>query len=379
MRLGGLGKFGRLSGAQLGKFSDALLDTFDLDQFDQMLLIFLTRRRQHIALSNDLEQIVLLVINRAEDQSWTAELLLAARLAAPASEALMIFGQQFGAAVRAPTGMALQNTIRAANGQLDVGPWRARLAEAEGRVCRVEISSAQPPDFGTGFLVGPDVLMTNWHVVENVISGLVPADKVCLRFDYKVLDDGVAVNSGTEHRLAPGTKADWLLYESAYSAADLSTAPAQDAGRDELDCVLLRLSQLAGDESPGAPSQLVQGAQARGWVPLPRVVHDFAQSSSLFILQHPDGKPLKLTLDTMSVQGTNGNGTRVRYSTNTEPGSSGSPCFDANWNLIALHHAGDPRYNKLRAAEYNQGVPVSAIVDALTRAHKLDLLGTAAG
>ena len=260
MRLGGPGKFGKLSGAQLGQFRDALLDAFSLARFDEMLLIFLTRRREHIALGSDFTQIVLLVINTAEDESWTAELLGAARLAAPANEALMIFGQQFGAAVKAPIGTALQNTIRAANGQLDVGPWRARLSEAEGRVCRVEIASAQPPDYGTGFLVAPDVLMTNWHVIENVITGLVPADKVCLRFDYKVLDDGVAVNSGTEHRLAPGAKVDWLLHESPYSAADLSAAPVEDAGRDELDFVLLRLSQAAGNESPGAPSQLVQDA-----------------------------------------------------------------------------------------------------------------------
>ena len=379
MRLGGPGNFGRVSGAQLGQFRDALLDTFNLARFDEMLQVFLTRKREHIALGNDLRHIVVLVISTAEDEGWTAELLGAARLASPANEALMIFGQQFGAAVKAPTGTALQNTIRAGNGQLDVGPWRARLAEAEGRVCRIEIASAQPPDYGTGFLVAPDVLMTNWHVVESVITGLVPADKVCMRFDYKVLDDGVAVNPGTVHRLAPGAKVDWLLHESPYSAADLSATSAQDAGRDELDFVLLRLGQPAGDESPGAPSQLVQDARPRGWVPLPRVTHGFAPLSSLFILQHPDGKPLKLTLDTTSVQGTNGSGTRVRYTTNTEPGSSGSPCFDANWNLIALHHSGDPRYSKLRPAAYNQGVPVAAIVDALARANKLDLLGAAAG
>lgn len=379
MRLGGPGNFGKLSGAQLGRFRDALLDAFNLARFDEMLLIFLTRRREHIALGSDLNQIVLLVITTAEDESWTAELLGAARLAAPANEALMIFGQQFGAAVKAPIGTALQNTIRAGNGQLDVGPWRARLAEAEGRVCRIEIASAQPPDYGTGFLVAPDVLMTNWHVVENVITGLVPPDKVCLRFDYKVMDDGVAINSGTEHRLAPGNKVDWLLHESPYSTADLSAAPVQDASRDELDFVLLRLAQAVGEESPGAPSQLVQDARPRGWVPLPRVAHSFSQGSSVFILQHPDGKPLKLTLDATSVQGTNGSGTRVRYTTNTEPGSSGSPCFDANWNLIALHHSGDPRYSKLRPAAYNQGVPVAAIVDALARANKLDLLGAASG
>ncbi len=29
----------------------------------------------------------------------------------------------------------------------------------------------------------------------------------------------------------------------------------------------------------------------------------------------------------------------IQYVSKTEPGSSGSPCFDENWNLVALHHA----------------------------------------
>jgi V8-like Glu-specific endopeptidase len=34
-----------------------------------------------------------------------------------------------------------------------------------------------------------------------------------------------------------------------------------------------------------------------------------------------------------------GNG-KLQYTTKVASGSSGSPCFDANWNLVALHHAG---------------------------------------
>ena len=93
MRLGGPGNFGRVSGTQFGQFRDALLDAFNLARFDEMLQVFLTRKREHIALGNDLRHIVVLVISTAEDEAWTAELLGAARLASPANEALMIFGQ----------------------------------------------------------------------------------------------------------------------------------------------------------------------------------------------------------------------------------------------------------------------------------------------
>ena len=62
---------------------------------------------------------------------------------------------------------------------------------------------------------------------------------------------------------------------------------------------------------------------------------------------------MKLAIDTQSVIGVNANGTRVRYKTNTEGGSSGSPVFDMLWNLSALHHYGDPSYS---SPTYNQGV-----------------------
>ena len=55
----------------------------------------------------------------------------------------------------------------------------------------------------------------------------------------------------------------------------------------------------------------------------------------------------------------NGNATRVRHRTNTAGGSSGSPSFDGNWNLLALHHTGDPSF--LTMPKYNQGVMIDAI------------------
>ena len=64
---------------------------------------------------------------------------------------------------------------------------------------------------------------------------------------------------------------------------------------------------------------------------------------------------MKLAMDTEAVAGLNGNGTRLRYRTNTEPGSSGSPVFSMDRDLVPLHHYGDPKYlNPL----FNQGEPI---------------------
>ena len=48
----------------------------------------------------------------------------------------------------------------------------------------------------------------------------------------------------------------------------------------------------------------------------------------------------------------------MRHTVPTEPGSSGSPLFDSDWRLIALHHAGDPATVK---PEFNEAIPIAKI------------------
>ena len=61
----------------------------------------------------------------------------------------------------------------------------------------------------------------------------------------------------------------------------------------------------------------------------------------------------------------------VHYRTPTEPGSSGSPVFDDQWRLIAIHHANRPDMRKLNGKpgtyEASEGISILAIVEEMRR------------
>ncbi|RMH18219.1 MAG: hypothetical protein D6696_13565 [Acidobacteria bacterium] len=80
------------------------------------------------------------------------------------------------------------------------------------------------------------------------------------------------------------------------------------------------------------------------------------------VIQHPRGRPKEVALHDNRVE-------RVldrvlRYRTDTEPGSSGSPVFDNDWQLVALHHAGELQDG---GKALNEGIRISAIVAHLRR------------
>src|SRR5262249_22647698 len=146
----------------------------------------------------------------------------------------------------------------------------------------------------------------------------------------------------------------WLVAHAKYSRVD----PGDQGGEpqlNELDYALIRLASPVGD-SPGQT-----GTAKRGWVSVSATPPVVQPNDILFIVQHPNGEPLKLAVG--AVLERNRSGTRVRYDANTQPGSSGSPCFDAKLDLIALHHAGDPAWK--HPPRYNQGIPIERIVDQL--------------
>ena len=153
----------------------------------------------------------------------------------------------------------------------------------------------------------------------------------------------------------------------SYSQAEATDTPeSPEATEDELDYALLRLTQTVGNSDAGG--------FPRGWANLPDHPVALPVGAPLLIVQHPDGAPLKLALDTNAIIGLNAAKTRIRYTTNTESGSSGSPCFNMDWQLVALHHYGDPAWH---TAKFNQGVPAELIRRKIVADGFAALLGSA--
>jgi len=151
-------------------------------------------------------------------------IVVAARQSNPGNPLLLVAAQGLGLAASAPE---LEKKIRELP-YLDVAVWRARLGEVESRVCRVEVGGPHG-GYGTGFLVGPSAVMTNYHVVQTVIEGRAKPSNVRLRFDYKATPNGTAIDPGTEFSLPDR---DWLIDWSPYSSADYGPDDAIRARRN---------------------------------------------------------------------------------------------------------------------------------------------------
>jgi hypothetical protein len=127
-----------------------------------------------------------------------------------------------------------------------------------------------------------------------------------------------------------------------------------------LDYVVLRLETACGLEPVGG-ERAEPGAAPRGWIALPHQAPPLTTGDLLYVLHYPDGRPLQLSIESDGIVATNVNGTRLRYHATTEPGSSGAPCFNANWQIVAMHHASRKGSFLSFKKETCEGITVSAI------------------
>lgn len=244
-------------------------------------------------------------------------------------------------AMKRASGFGLERQIRS-SGFSNTYLWADTLTCLTRKVCHIRIVDGVDVHNGTGFLVGPDLVLTNYHVLEGVIGGDIPPEKVQLTFDYAELAEGRADAIGCL------LSDDWLLHHSPYSPADL----APDAGvpqNGELDYALVRINKAVGEiDAPDGTD--------RGWVDLAAAPALPADGDIVFILHHPSGHPVKHSIGvTKPVQSPD----RLRYDADTDRGSSGGMVLNAQLQAFGLHHAGDPD-TKIKA-QYNQGIPLDLI------------------
>lgn len=366
-----------MPGVTMKEIRDAVADAFDEDTLAEALRFHLNVKLRNITPPGAFEHRTFKLLEWAEMQGREVEMIRGLGKYNPGNARMQLILRKYGMAVPVflqQAGAAGAKTDAADGGleavvkpYLKVLPkfnaWREKMTRVEGQVCHITYPvPGRGPMRGTGFLVGPDAVLTNFHVMRYVIEGHVPASQVECRFDYKQLADGTTPY--TPVKLAT----DGVIDSSRFSAAEEKLTPdAVPPTADELDYALVRLAEPLGSKpwakSPGGD------APNRGWVYLPDATV-FPDTMPIIIAQHPAGRPMELAIDTAGVDKSKGlwlnaAGNRVRYATTTEGGSSGSPCFDFDWRLVALHHYGDPAQGHPPA--YNQGVPAAAVRERLAK------------
>jgi hypothetical protein len=368
-----------MPGVQLEEIWKALYTGYAKNSLRQMLRMRLNVDLDDIVPDGSMKDMTFELLDVAGREGWEVDLIRESYRFNSGNADLMRVYQKYGLASQADvqqggnaliksqpvTDAGFEITVKQSLPFLDVMQFRNRLLAMEGRVCRVELNDGTAR-MGTGFLVGPDTMLTNFHVMRPIIEEPTKAAGVRLRFDYKVLRDG-SESPGT---LAELHAANWRVDDSPFSPAEAAGHPAEPLPTaEQLDYAVVRLKTPLGD-LPINPK--AAESPKRGWIRVPDAPLPLAPHQPLLILQHPKRQPLKLALDTDAITGLNANQTRVKYATNTEPGSSGSPCFDLSWNLVALHHYGDEGYDQ---PPYNQGVPIGLIRERLARNNRADALG----
>ncbi len=162
--------------------------------------------------------------------------------------------------------------------------------------------------YGTGFLVSPSLLLTNNHVLAHETE----ATRSLVDFDFEDDVDFQPLPIAT-FQLEPGR---FFFTDAA------------------LDFTIVAVKASSIDGRPLA---------AFGCLPLLPDSGKALVDESVSIIQHPGGAAKQIAIRENTVVGLLGD--FIRYSTDTLGGSSGSPVFNDQWQVVALHHASVPRTN----------------------------------
>ncbi|MEZ4518685.1 MAG: trypsin-like peptidase domain-containing protein [Chloroflexota bacterium] len=249
---------------------------------------------------------------------------------------------------------ALEIIVNTEDNFLDIDLLAGAIYTAQA-VGRVEMPQGRA--LGTGFLVGPDLLLTNQHVLKAKSQ----LNSAVIRFDYRADADGIVTDKGRVFEFMPD------LYESSAST--------------ELDYALVRVKgepladwKLQPGEEDLPYLEMLRRGRHRGYLLLtPSLI---VEGERLNIIQHPNGDPQKVVL-TQNYAIADMATDRVHYLADTMPGSSGSPILNRHWEVVGIHHSGGPHppqkmSDSLQKAlrghyKFNEGIPMQAIIPKIGR------------
>lgn len=209
----------------------------------------------------------------------------------------------------------------------------ARLAGVPvGRIVQLAGSGGQPEGFATGFLIAPNLIITNHHVFASVEE----CQNCGIQFGYEKVN-GV---------LAAGTLFAFDAGRFFYTSEELDfTVVAVAAAALGSGVSLNKFRRLALIPSPG---KILVG-------------------QAISIIQYPDGGPKKYGVrDNELLVAPSDTDQFLQYTTDTLPGSSGSPAFNKDWEVVGLHHSGVPemengRIMTIDGKPWTRDMPDSAI------------------
>jgi len=193
--------------------------------------------------------------------------------------------------------------------------WLSRGLELAAAVARLLTNDSK----GSSFLIAPDLLLTNNHVLpDQEVAGGSTAE-----FNYQT---------------------NWAGQFEPAKRYPLD--PSHFVTNEELDYTIVRVRDSPGD--------------LFGYVDLANrtepSINDYVS-----VIQHPMGAAKQVCLTDNKVAAVFAD--RVQYSTDTEPGSSGSPVFNQQWQIVGLHHAGGGLAGPDGKQHFtNEGILISSII-----------------
>lgn len=195
-------------------------------------------------------------------------------------------------------------------------------------ICRIQVVNplGRVEGYGTGFLIAPNLVVTNNHVLEKAEIAI----KSFAEFDFE--DDVNARRKPTK-------------------SFDLRPDEVFVTDR-ERDFTLVSVAPISSDGTPLTNYGILRLVEETGKVLLGECVS---------AIQHPDGGLKQCCLRENEVVDIFDDW--LHYLTDTQPGSSGSPVFNDQWLVVALHHSGVPKLDAQGNILKTDGQPYRSGID----------------